>query len=187
MISHGFACNVLTREEICYTKIITYAWNFLYYSMIHTCWQDSVTSQYRCTSRWNLSTKLNEYFLLQVQASVRKLADSIQTVKTVLGMKIQSEQKLVSILLSHLYGRVDLLGSPAVILCPHYHQTICLSTTYLTCNLSKLNHILSHNYVSHVQHLFYFIWNCIFEFVSLVETFSFSFLLYMFKEGIFHP
>ncbi|XP_065922480.1 neurofilament heavy polypeptide isoform X3 [Magallana gigas] len=30
----------------------------------------------------------------QVQGSVRKLADSIQTVKTVLGMKIQSEQKL---------------------------------------------------------------------------------------------
>ncbi|XP_021358873.1 paramyosin-like isoform X2 [Mizuhopecten yessoensis] len=29
-----------------------------------------------------------------VQASVRRLADSIQTVKTVLGMKIQSEQKL---------------------------------------------------------------------------------------------
>lgn len=36
-------------------------------------------------------------FCSQVQASVRKLADSIQTVKTVLGMKIQSEQKLVSI------------------------------------------------------------------------------------------
>lgn len=33
---------------------------------------------------------------MQVQASIRKLADSIQTVKTVLGMKIQSEQKLVS-------------------------------------------------------------------------------------------
>ncbi|KAJ8318613.1 hypothetical protein KUTeg_003704 [Tegillarca granosa] len=32
--------------------------------------------------------------LENVQASVRKLADSIQTVKTVLGMKIQSEQKL---------------------------------------------------------------------------------------------
>lgn len=33
--------------------------------------------------------------MTQVQGSVRKLADSIQTVKTVLGMKIQSEQKLV--------------------------------------------------------------------------------------------
>ncbi|PVD39267.1 hypothetical protein C0Q70_01895 [Pomacea canaliculata] len=31
--------------------------------------------------------------LQEVQASVRKLAESIQTVKTVLGMKIQSEQK----------------------------------------------------------------------------------------------
>ena len=29
---------------------------------------------------------------------VRKLADNLQTVKTVLGMKIQSEQKLVSIM-----------------------------------------------------------------------------------------
>ena len=28
---------------------------------------------------------------------VRKLADNLQTVKTVLGMKIQSEQKLVGI------------------------------------------------------------------------------------------
>ena len=35
-------------------------------------------------------------YLLQVQASVRKLAESVQTVKTVIGMKIQSEQKLVS-------------------------------------------------------------------------------------------
>ena len=32
---------------------------------------------------------------LQCQASVRTLAESVQTVKTVLGMKIQSEQKLV--------------------------------------------------------------------------------------------
>lgn len=92
------------REKTCYTKIITYARNFLYHNMIHTSWQDSVTNQYRGTSWWTLSTKLNEYFQLQVQASVRKLADSIQTVKTVLGMKIQSEQKLVSILFCLLEG-----------------------------------------------------------------------------------
>ena len=35
-------------------------------------------------------------FNLQCQQSIRKLAESIQTVKTVLGMKIQSEQKMVS-------------------------------------------------------------------------------------------
>ena len=36
---------------------------------------------------------LSHYF--QIQQSIRKLAESIQTVKTVLGMKITSETKLV--------------------------------------------------------------------------------------------
>ena len=39
------------------------------------------------------------FVLFQCQNSIKRLAESIQTVKTVLGMKIQSEQKLVSNLL----------------------------------------------------------------------------------------
>ena len=35
-----------------------------------------------------------------MNVGVRKLADNLQTVKTVLGMKIQSEQKLVGIFVS---------------------------------------------------------------------------------------
>ena len=38
------------------------------------------------------------FYVLQMNMGVRKLADNLQTVKTVLGMKIQSEQKLVSIM-----------------------------------------------------------------------------------------
>ena len=37
-----------------------------------------------------------------MNVGVRKLADNLQTVKTVLGMKIQSEQKLVGIFVSGL-------------------------------------------------------------------------------------
>ena len=42
-------------------------------------------------------------FWFQMNVGVRKLADNLQTVKTVLGMKIQSEQKLVGIFVSGFF------------------------------------------------------------------------------------
>ncbi|KAK3782928.1 hypothetical protein RRG08_016307 [Elysia crispata] len=49
----------------------------------------------------------------EVQASVRKLAESVQTVKTVIGMKIQSEQKLRVEGIDDLQTQVNRLKSQA--------------------------------------------------------------------------
>ncbi|GFO32100.1 neurofilament heavy polypeptide-like isoform x5, partial [Plakobranchus ocellatus] len=49
----------------------------------------------------------------EVQASVRKLAESVQTVKTVIGMKIQSEQKLRVAGIDDLQTQVNRLKSQA--------------------------------------------------------------------------
>ncbi|GFS01046.1 neurofilament heavy polypeptide-like isoform X3 [Elysia marginata] len=49
----------------------------------------------------------------EVQASVRKLAESVQTVKTVIGMKIQSEQKLRVAGIDDLQTQVNRLRSQA--------------------------------------------------------------------------
>lgn len=65
---------------------------------------------------WSVSDYhlMTNSMLLQCQQSVRKLAESIQTVKMVLGMKIQSEQNMVTFLIILLCSIIIIYTQPDI-------------------------------------------------------------------------